>query len=70
MPVTYKRLWKLLIDLGISKPNFRNIAHISQSTLYKLNRDEYVSLEVIERICRALHCSPNEIFEVKNDEIL
>lgn len=68
MSVSYKKLWKLLIDLALSKSKFRDIACISPSTLYKLNKSEYVSLEIIERICIALDCTPNDIFEVITDE--
>ena len=66
MSVTYKKLWKLLIDLGLTKSKFRELTGISPSTLYKLNRGEYVSLEIIERICLSLGCTPNDIFEVNN----
>lgn len=68
MSVSYNRLWKLLIDLGLSKSSFRKVANISQSTLYKLNKNDYVSLEIVERICLALKCTPNDILEVIEDE--
>ena len=68
MSVSYKKLWKLLIDLGLTKSKFRELAKISPSTLYKLNKSEYVSLEIIERICLSLDCTPNDVFEVINDE--
>lgn len=68
MSVSYKKLWKLLIDLGLSKSKFREIAKISPSTLYKLNKGDYVSLEIIERICLSLDCTPSDIFEVIADE--
>lgn len=68
MSISYKKLWKLLIDLGLSKSDFRKMTSISSSTLYKLNKGEYVSLEIIERICLSLDCSPNDIFEVISDD--
>ena len=54
MAVQYNRLWKLLIDKKMKKSALTELADVSSSTIAKLNRDEYVSLEVLERICRAL----------------
>ncbi|WP_331274796.1 helix-turn-helix domain-containing protein [Schaalia sp. lx-100] len=51
---TFKPLWKVLIDLEMSKTGFAEQCGISKSTLSKMGRDEYVSLEVIDRICRTL----------------
>ena len=56
MAVQYNRLWKLLIDKKMKKSALTELADVSSSTIAKLNRDEYVSLEVFERICRALRC--------------
>lgn len=53
MAVQYNRLWKLLIDKKMKKSALTELADVSSSTIAKLNRDEYVSLEVLERICRA-----------------
>lgn len=52
MAVQYNRLWKLLIDKKMKKSALTELADVSSSTIAKLNRDEYVSLEVLERICR------------------
>ena len=56
MPFSYKPLWKLLIDRDISKKHLMEITGISKSTIMKMNKGEYVSMEVIDRICFALHC--------------
>lgn len=65
MPVTYKKLWILLIENNISKAQLRQIAGLSQSTLTKLNKNEYVSLEIITRICEALDCDIGDIVEIE-----
>ena len=64
MPVTYKKLWFMLIEKNISKAQLRQIAGLSQSTLTKLNKNEYVSLEIITRICDALDCDIGDIIEI------
>ena len=63
MAVQYNRLWKLLIDKKMKKSALTELADVSSSTIAKLNRDEYVSLEVLERICRALRCDIGDVVE-------
>ena len=50
MAVNYNRLWKLLIDMNIKKSELREKAEIGTTTLAKLGKNEYVSMEVLERI--------------------
>ena len=50
MAVTYTKLWKLLLDKKMKRTDLKNIAGISSSTLAKLGKDEYVSLESIETV--------------------
>ena len=64
MGVTYKLLWKLLIDKDIKKTKMGEAIGISTSTLSKLNKDEYVSLDVLVRICNYLKCQISDICEV------
>ena len=64
MDVSYKKLFKLLIDREIRKTDFAKMAGISANTLAKLSKDENVSLEVIARICRALECTVDDILDV------
>ena len=61
MAVQYNRQWKLLIDKKMKKSALTELADVSSSTIAKLNRDEYVSLEVLERICRALRCDIGDV---------
>ena len=67
MAVQYNRLWKLLIDKKMKKSALTKLADVSSSTIAKLNRDEYVSLEVLERICRALRCDIGDVVELTEE---
>lgn len=64
MDVSYKKLFKLLIDREIRKTEFAKMAGISSNTLAKLAKDENVSLEIIARICRALNCTVDDILDI------
>ncbi|WP_309247916.1 helix-turn-helix domain-containing protein [Paenibacillus tyrfis] len=50
MPFSYKPLWKLLVDQELTKTEFRESLGLSTATLAKLGKDEYVSLEIIDKI--------------------
>lgn len=65
MGVNYKRLWKLLIDKEMSKADLRTATDIASSTLTKMGRNEYVSLDVLVRICCALNCELTDIVEIE-----
>lgn len=67
MAVQYNRLWKLLIDKKMKKSALTELADVSSSTIAKLNRDKYVSLEVLERICRALRCDIRDVVELTEE---
>ena len=64
MKVSYKRLWKLLIDKEINKRALAQKAKISGSTLTKLSKGENVNMEVLVRICTALECDLPDIVEL------
>ena len=61
MPFSYKPLWKLLIDKDLTKKSFMELTGVSKSTVDKMNHGDYVSMEVIERICRCLRCDISDI---------
>lgn len=67
MSVNYKNLMKLLIDKEISKTALRKQIGIGTATLAKLSSNEYVSLDVIEKICKFLKVQPGEIMEIEFD---
>lgn len=65
--ISYKPLQHTLIDKGVKKMELVKMVGMSSSTLSKLNNNEYVALEVIERICLALDCRIEEVIEIKKD---
>ena len=64
MPVSYNKLWKLLIDKSMKKVDLRKAAGISSGTLAKLGKNESVTTDVLVRICHVLHCDIGDIMEV------
>lgn len=68
MAVTYTKLWKLLLDKKLKRTDLKEIAGISSSTLAKLGKDEYVSMESIDRICAALKYDISEVLSVSNEK--
>ena len=68
MSISYKRLWKLLIDKDMKKQDLEEKAGISHYTMNKLHHGKNVTTEVIEKICVALDCTPDEIMEILADE--
>lgn len=64
MDVCYKKLFKLLIDKGMKKADLRKATGISPNTMTKLSSNEYVSMEVMVKICRTLNCDLGDIVEV------
>ena len=68
MTVSYKKLWKLLIDRELKKKDLREMSGVSPATLSKLGRNETVNGEVIVKICTALHCDVGDIMEITESE--
>ncbi len=64
MAVSYKRLWKLLIDKDLKKKDLAVLAGISQYTVNKMNRGDNVNTETLAKICAALDCTFDEIMEL------
>ncbi len=64
MDVCYNKLFKLLIDKNMKKTEFSKAAGISANTLAKLSKNDYVSMEVLVKICRTLECTPNDIMDI------
>jgi len=62
--MSYKRLWKLLIDRDIKKSNFQQLVNLSQTTMTKLSKGQNLTTDVLVRICSALDCKLEEIAEV------
>ena len=68
MAVSCNRLWKLLIDKKMSKANLRKAAGIAPNTMTKLNRDEAVTLAVLEKICAVVEADFGDIMEYIPEE--
>lgn len=64
MSVSYKKLWKLLIDRDMKKKDLAEKANISSYTLSKLNRGNNITTDVLVRICKSLDCTFDDIMEV------
>lgn len=67
MVISYKKLWKLLIDKDMKKQDLREAAQLSSSTVAKLTHGENVSTAVLLKICAALQCDIADIMEVVPD---
>lgn len=68
MAVSYKRLWKLLIDKDMKKKDLEDKAKISHYTVNKMNRGDNITTDIIQKICLTLECTPDEIMEIIPDE--
>lgn len=64
MSVTYKKLFKLLIDREMKKKDLQQAAGLSPASISKLSRNQYVSLDVLVRVCHALNVDVGDIVEV------
>ena len=68
MAVSYKKLFKILIDRDMKKKEFRDFVGISYSTMSKLEKGENTTVEVLEKICPKLGCGINDIMEILPDD--
>lgn len=64
MKLSYNKLWKLLIDKGLTKTKLREMAGISSSSMAKLTNCGNVTTEVLIKICRVLDCDISDITEI------
>ena len=68
MAVNYNRLWKLLIDKGITKTEMRKRAGISTNVLAKMGRNETVSMDTLAKIATAMDCGLDDIVEINTEK--
>ena len=66
--VSYKPLWKLLIEKDMKKGDLCKLTRISPTTLAKLNRGENVGVERLEKICKVLDCDIGDIVRIEEDK--
>ena len=68
MAVSYKKLWKLLIDKDMKKKDLRIATGMTTTALAKLGKNEHVNTEILAKICKVLECTIEDIVEVIDEE--
>lgn len=69
MLISYKKLWKLLIDKDMKKKDLQRVAGISSASVTKLSKNENVNTEILQRICIALDCDISDIMEMLRNDV-
>ena len=69
MAVIYNKLWKILIDKRMKKIELMKTAGIGTTTLSKLGKNQFVSMEVLVKICKVLDCNIGDIVDYIPDEV-
>ena len=64
MSISYKKLWKLLIDREMKKKDLQIAAGISSASITKMGKNQNVSTETLQKVCTALHCNIADIIEM------
>jgi DNA-binding Xre family transcriptional regulator len=67
MSISYKKLWKLLIDRDMKKKDLREVAGISTASMAKLGKNENVNTDILVKVCKALNCDISDIMEIADD---
>ena len=70
MAISYKKLWKLLIDKDMTAVDLRLATGIAPNTMTKLRRDEEVSMTVLAKICKALDANIGDIMDLLPEEVV
>ena len=65
MAVDYSKLWKLLIDKKMNKTQLKEQAHLSTNVIAKLGKNEPISMDTIEKICKCLGCDIGDIISIE-----
>lgn len=65
MSISYKKLWKLLIDRDMKKKDLREAAGISTASMAKLGKNENVNTDILIKVCKALNCDISDIMEIE-----
>lgn len=68
MAISYKKLWKVLIDKDMKKKDLCAATGISHTSIAKLGKNENVTTDVLLKICQALNCDIGDIMEIIPDE--
>lgn len=67
MAISYKKLWKLLIDKDMLKKDLQQKAGISSASITKLGKNKNVNTDILEKICKALECDISDIMEMNEE---
>ncbi len=68
MAVSYKKLWKMLIDRDMKKKDLCAMAGISTASVTKMGKGGHVTTEVLAKICTALGCTLDDIMEIVTED--
>lgn len=68
MAITYKKLFHILIDRGITNAELMERAGFSANIITRIKQDHYISLDSIEKICKTLNCGVDDILEFTDEE--
>ncbi len=69
MALSYKKLWKLLIDRDMNRADLREVTGLSPTTLAKMTKGEAVGATVLERICQVMKCNIGDIADYIPDSV-
>lgn len=69
MGISYKPLWKQLIDKDIKKIDLIKSAGLTTNVMANMGKEKYISLQNLEKICRALECTPNEVISFSTEKL-
>lgn len=69
MHITYKKLWKLLIDREMNKQDLKAVSGISSASVAKLGKGDNITTDVLVKICKGLGCQLDEIMELEEDSL-
>ena len=68
MAISYKKLWKLLIDKDMNKSSLQKAAGVSWASIAKLNRGQNIGTDILAKICHALNCNIGDIMDILPNE--
>ena len=69
MAVSYKKLWKMLIDRDMKKKDLIELCDISKYTITRMNNGENINVETLAKICNALNCKFDDVMEIVKEDV-
>lgn len=68
MAISYKKLWKLLIDKEMKRKDLQKLTGVSSASITKLGKNKNVNTKLLEKICHVLECDISDIMEISFEE--